>query len=83
VAVELTLSIDGDEPHPVVAILEFRDASVVRERIYIAEPWNRPPTGPHGSTAASQLSGAVTTEAINQWCDVAGVRPNPWVLIGA
>jgi hypothetical protein len=42
VAVELTLSIDGDEPHPVVAILEFRDASVVRERIYIAEPWEPP-----------------------------------------
>jgi hypothetical protein len=42
VAVELTLSIDGDEPHPVVAILEFRDAKVVLERIYIAEPWEPP-----------------------------------------
>ena len=37
----MTLTID-DEPHPVVAILEFRDGLVVRERIYIAEPWNPP-----------------------------------------
>lgn len=39
VAVELTLRIDGDEPHPVVAILEFRDANVILERVYVAEPW--------------------------------------------
>jgi hypothetical protein len=37
--VELILSFDGDEPHPVVAVLEFRDGQVVLERIYIAEPW--------------------------------------------
>ena len=37
--VELTLHFDGDEPHPVVAVLEFRDGRCVLERIYIAEPW--------------------------------------------
>jgi hypothetical protein len=41
--VELTLRFDGDDPHPVVAIMEFRGAKAVRERIYIAEPWD-PPT---------------------------------------
>ena len=40
--VELTLRFDGGDPHPVVAILEFRDGKVVRERIYIAEPWDPP-----------------------------------------
>lgn len=37
--VELTLRFDGADPHPVVAILDFRDGMAVRERIYIAEPW--------------------------------------------
>ncbi len=37
--VELTLWIEGDDPHPVVAVLDLRDGLVVRERIYIAEPW--------------------------------------------
>jgi hypothetical protein len=37
--VEMTMHLAGDDPHPVVAILEFRDELVVRERIYIAEPW--------------------------------------------
>lgn len=40
--VELTLWFDGGDPHPVVAILDFRDGQVVRERIYIAEPWDAP-----------------------------------------
>jgi hypothetical protein len=40
--VELTLRFDGEDPHPVVAILEFRDAKAIRERIYIAEPWEPP-----------------------------------------
>jgi ketosteroid isomerase-like protein len=40
---ELTLRFDGDDPHHVVAIVEFRDGKAVRERIYIAEPWD-PPT---------------------------------------
>jgi hypothetical protein len=40
--VELTLWFDGDDPHPVVAVLDFRDGQVVRERIYIAEPWEAP-----------------------------------------
>jgi hypothetical protein len=38
-AVEMVMRIEGDEPHPVVAILEFRGDLVVRERIYIADPW--------------------------------------------
>lgn len=29
---ELTLRVAGDDPHPVVAILEFQDGKVVRER---------------------------------------------------
>ena len=37
--VELTMHIEGDEPHPVVAVLDLEDGRVVRERIYIAEPW--------------------------------------------
>lgn len=41
-AVEMTMRISGDEPHPVVAILEFRGELVVRERIYIADPWDPP-----------------------------------------
>ena len=40
--VELTLRFEGDEPHPVVAVLEFRDAMCILERIYIAEPWDPP-----------------------------------------
>ena len=41
-AVEMTLRIEGDEPHPVIAILELRDGLVTLERIYIAEPWDPP-----------------------------------------
>jgi SnoaL-like protein len=40
--VELTLWFDGGDPHPVVAVLDFRDGRVIRERIYIAEPWDAP-----------------------------------------
>jgi hypothetical protein len=40
--VELTLRYDGSDPHPVVAVLDLRDGQVVRERIYIAEPWQPP-----------------------------------------
>ena len=39
---ELILRFDGDDPHPVVAVLELRDGRVVREAIYIAEPWDPP-----------------------------------------
>jgi glyoxylase I family protein len=42
VTVELVMHIDGDDPHPVVAILELRGEQVCRERIYIAEPWPAP-----------------------------------------
>jgi hypothetical protein len=38
-AVELVMHIAGDEPHPVVAILDLEDGRVRRERIYIADPW--------------------------------------------
>ena len=41
-AVELVMHIDGDDPHPVVAILDLRGDAVCRERIYIAEPWPAP-----------------------------------------
>ena len=40
--VELVLRFGGEEPHPVVAILDFADNLVSRERIYIAEPWEAP-----------------------------------------
>src|SRR3954468_6708073 len=40
--VELTLRHDGGDPHPVVAVQDLRDGQVVRERIYIAEPWQPP-----------------------------------------
>ena len=40
--VELTLRFEGDQPHRVVAILDFRDDLVVGERLYIAEPWEPP-----------------------------------------
>ena len=39
---EITLRFDGADPHPFVAILELRDGWVVREAIYIAEPWEPP-----------------------------------------
>jgi ketosteroid isomerase-like protein len=39
---ELVLRIDGADPHPVAAIVELRDGLIVRERIYIAEPWDPP-----------------------------------------
>ena len=37
--VELTQHIEGDTPHPVVAVLDFEAGRCVRERIYVAEPW--------------------------------------------
>ena len=49
----MTMHLEGDEPHPVVAILDLRDGLVTRERIYIADPrepiayprpWAEPPT---------------------------------------
>ncbi len=39
---ELVLRIDGADPHPVAAIVELRDGLIVRERLYIAEPWEAP-----------------------------------------
>jgi hypothetical protein len=41
-AAEITMRIEGDDPHPLVAVLDLRDGLVVRERIYIAEPWDPP-----------------------------------------
>jgi len=52
--VELTQHIEGDTAHPMVAVLDFEDGLCVRERLYIAEPWEpaayrarwaEPPTG--------------------------------------
>jgi hypothetical protein len=39
---EITLWFDGEDPHPLVAVLDLRDGLVTRERIYIAEPWEAP-----------------------------------------
>jgi ketosteroid isomerase-like protein len=40
---ELVLRFEGEDPHFVAAVLELRDGRLVREAIYIAEPWD-PPT---------------------------------------
>ena len=39
---EYTIRYDGARPHMVVGIMEFRDGKVVRERLYINEPWQPP-----------------------------------------
>jgi len=39
---EYTISYDNERPHPVVGIMEFRDRKVMREGIYITEPWDPP-----------------------------------------
>jgi hypothetical protein len=39
---EWILRYEDDEPHVAIKIHEFRDGRVVRERIYIAEPWEPP-----------------------------------------
>jgi len=39
---EITLPFDGADAHPFVAVLELHDGLVVREAIYIAEPWDPP-----------------------------------------
>ena len=39
---ELVLRFEGEDPHFVAAILELRDGRVVREALYIAEPWDPP-----------------------------------------
>jgi hypothetical protein len=41
-AVEMTMRIEGDKSHPVIALLDLRDGFVIRERIYVAEPWDPP-----------------------------------------
>jgi hypothetical protein len=40
--VEGTISYDGGPPKPTVDILEFRGDEVIRETIYLAEPWVAP-----------------------------------------
>ena len=40
--VELIMHIEGDEPHPVVAVLDLSNDRISRERIYIADPWPAP-----------------------------------------
>lgn len=39
---EMTLLSKSDDPHSVAAILELRDGKVVREAIYVAEPFDPP-----------------------------------------
>jgi hypothetical protein len=36
---EYTIRYDGQRPHKVAGIMEFRNEQVVRERLYITEPW--------------------------------------------
>jgi len=40
--VEGTISYDEGAPHPTIEVLEFRGDEVIRETIYIAEPWEAP-----------------------------------------
>ena len=39
---EYTIRYDGQKPHNVVGIMEFRDERVFRERLYVGEPWEPP-----------------------------------------
>jgi hypothetical protein len=39
---ELVLRFDGANPHAVAAIIELREGRIVRERLYIADPWEPP-----------------------------------------
>jgi SnoaL-like domain len=39
---ESVLHFEGEDPHFVAAVLELRDGRIVRERLYIAEPWEAP-----------------------------------------
>jgi hypothetical protein len=39
---EFTIRYNGASPFEAVSIMEFRDAKVVRERIYYGEPWEPP-----------------------------------------
>jgi ketosteroid isomerase-like protein len=39
---EYTIRYDGERPHHVAGIMEFRAGKVVRERLYITEPWDPP-----------------------------------------
>ena len=39
---EYTIRYNGEKPHKVVGIMEFRDGRVFRERLYINEHWEPP-----------------------------------------
>jgi SnoaL-like protein len=39
---EYTVHYNGDQPHLVVGLMEFRDGKVAHERIYVTEPWEPP-----------------------------------------
>lgn len=39
---EYTIRYEGQQPHQVAGIMEFRHGKVVRERLYINEPWDPP-----------------------------------------
>jgi ketosteroid isomerase-like protein len=39
---EYTIRYDDERPHRVAGIMEFRDGKVVREHLYIGEPWEPP-----------------------------------------
>jgi hypothetical protein len=39
---EYTIRYDGERPHYVVGIMEFRAERVIRDRIHVGEPWEAP-----------------------------------------
>jgi hypothetical protein len=56
---ELTLRFEGEDPHPMIAVLDLRNGLVVSERLYIAEPWEAPEyrapwVDPPGSITSAQ-----------------------------
>ena len=55
---EMTLRIEGDRPHSVAAVLELRDGQVVREAIYVAEPFDPPSYRAQWSEALTRAGGS-------------------------
>lgn len=55
---EMTLRIEGDHPHSVAAILELQDGKVVREAIYVAEPFDPPAYRAQWSEALTRAGGS-------------------------
>ena len=67
--VEGAISYDGGPSQPAVNILEFRDDKVVRETIYVTEPWDAPEW-------RARWRGAIALEARHE---EQLVRCHPWI----